>query len=381
MTWPASTPSPLSPFTRRAVGGLNPCASAPSKSPKFARVLRKASVVRPAHERFRPDRRRCRLYRLAQGQVLVQSGHEAIVLDNNPLSTGFRDAVSYVRLIEGDLADQTPLDRIFSENSIAAVMHFAALSQGGESMREPARYYRNNVANTQNLLDSILQHGVKHFIFSSTAAIFGEPETTLIDEQHPQRHINPYGRSKRMVKKMLSNYDSTYGLHSVCLRYFNTAGAAPEGELWKRHDPESQLIPLVLQAASGSRDHIAIYGNHYPTPDGTCVRDFIHVWDLCSANLLALEHLLADRGSNFFTLGSGEGFSAQKAIDTARWVTGQSIPEIVQERRAGDPAVLLVADSQKARQTLGWQPIFEGRATIVGHAREWEVIYSKTSCQ
>ena len=302
-------------------------------------------------------------------KMLVQSGHEVIILDN--LSTGFRDAARYGRLIEGDLADQALLDRIFAEDDIAAVLHFAALSQVGESMREPARYYRNNVANTPNLLDAMLRHGVRRFIFSSTAAIFGEPEAPLINEQHPQRPINPYGRGKRMVEEMLGDYDRAYGLRSVCLRYFNAAGADPEGELGERHDPESHLIPLVLQTASGRRDHIAVYGNDYPTPDGTCIRDYIHVWDLCSAHLLALEHLLADGGSDIFNLGNGTGFSVQKVIDTARRVTGKAIPSVVQERRAGDPAVL-VADSAKARAELGWQPRFDRINTIIAHAWDWE---------
>jgi len=173
------------------------------------------------------------------------------------------------------------------------------------------------------------------------------------------------------VEEMLEDYDYAYGLRSVCLRYFNAAGADPEGELGERHDPESHLIPLVLQAASGRRDHIAVYGNDYPTPDGTCIRDYIHVWDLCSAHLLALEHLLTDGGSDAFNLGNGTGFSVRDVIDTARRVTGRSIPELIRERRAGDPAVL-VADSQKARRELGWQPSFEGLDTIVAHAWEWE---------
>jgi len=302
-------------------------------------------------------------------KMLVQSGHSVIVLDN--LCTGFRDAVRYGRLIEGNLADSTLLDQIFTENDIAAVLHFAALSQVGESMREPARYYWNNVANTQNLLDAMLRHGVKRFIFSSTAAIFGEPETPLIDEQHPQRPINPYGRSKRMVEEMLADYDQAYGLHSVCLRYFNAAGADPEGELGERHNPESHLIPLVLQAASGRRDHIAVFGNDYPTPDGTCIRDYIHVWDLCSAHLLALEHLLADGRSDAFNLGNGTGFSVQEVIDTARQVTGRKIPVQIQDRRPGDPAVL-VADSQKARRELGWEPRFAALEQIIAHAWGWE---------
>jgi len=302
-------------------------------------------------------------------KMLVQSGHSVIVLDN--LCTGFRDAVRYGRLIEGDLADSALLDQIFTENDIAAVLHFAALSQVGESMREPARYYRNNVANTQNLLDAMLRHGVKRFIFSSTAAIFGEPKTPLIDEHHPQRPINPYGHSKRMVEEVLADYDKAYGLRYVCLRYFNAAGADPEGELGERHDPETHLIPLVLQAASGRRDHIAVFGNDYPTPDGTCVRDYIHVWDLCSAHLLALEHLLADGRSDAFNLGNGAGFSVQEVIHTARRVTGRKIPVQIQDRRPGDPAVL-VADSQKARRGLGWEPRFAALEQIIAHAWGWE---------
>jgi UDP-glucose 4-epimerase len=298
-------------------------------------------------------------------KILVQSGHSVIVLDN--LCTGFRDAVRYGRLVEGDLADSTLLDQIFTENDVAAVLHFAALSQVGESMREPARYYRNNVANTQNLLDAMLRHGVKRFIFSSTAALFGEPETPLIDEQHPQRPINPYGRSKQMVEEMLADYDQAYGLRYVCLRYFTAAGDDPDGELGERHDPESHLIPLVLQAASGRRDHIAVFGNDYPTPDGTCIRDYIHVWDLCSAHLLALEHLLADGESDIFNLGNGTGFSVQEVIDKARQVTGREIPVQIQNRRPGDPAIL-VADSQKARRKLGWEPRFAALDQIIAHA-------------
>ncbi|WP_312284029.1 UDP-glucose 4-epimerase GalE [Candidatus Igneacidithiobacillus taiwanensis] len=302
-------------------------------------------------------------------KMLVQSGYEVLVLDN--LSTGFRDAVRYGQLIEGDFADQVFLEQLFSTQHIDAVLHFAALSQVGESVREPARYYRNNVANTQNLLDAMLRHDVRRFLFSSTAALFGEPEYTPIDEQHPQRPINPYGRSKRMVEEMLADYDQAYGLRSVSLRYFNAAGADPEGELGERHDPESHLIPLVLQAASGRRESIAIYGNDYPTPDGTCVRDYIHVWDLCSAHLLALEHLLVDGESAAYNLGNGKGFSVQEVIDTARKVTGQSIPVVLQGRRSGDPAIL-VADSQKARQELGWLPRFGDLETIIDHAWAWE---------
>ena len=302
-------------------------------------------------------------------KMLALSGYEVLILDN--ISTGFRDAARYGRFIEGDLADQALLDWIFANNSIAAVLHFAALSQVGESMREPSRYYRNNASNTQNLLDVMLKHGVKHFIFSSTAAIFGEPKASLINEQHQQRPINPYGRSKRMVEEMLLDYGAAYGLRSVSLRYFNAAGADPEGELGERHEPESHLIPLVLQVALGSRDRIAIYGNDYPTPDGTCVRDYIHIWDLCSAHLLALDHLLAGGESDAFNLGNGIGFSVREVIESACRVTGRNIPVIVQDRRAGDPATL-VADSQKARRDLGWKPRFAALDQIIAHAWEWE---------
>jgi UDP-glucose 4-epimerase len=303
-------------------------------------------------------------------KMLVQNGYEVLILDN--LSTGFRDAVRYGRFIEGDLADQSLLDQIFRENDIVAVLHFAALSQVAESMREPARYYRNNVALTQNLLDTMLRHDVRRFIFSSTAAIFGEPETSTIDEQHPQRPINPYGCSKRMVEEILDDYDSAYGLRSVCLRYFNAAGADPEGELGERHDPESHLIPLLLQVASGRRDHIAIYGDDYPTPDCTCIRDYIHVWDLCSAHLLALERLLAYGGSDVFNLGNGKGFSVQEVKDTVHRVTGRPIFTAIKKRRLGDSA-RLVANSEKARRELGWTPRFNAMDIIIEHAWHWEL--------
>jgi UDP-glucose 4-epimerase len=303
-------------------------------------------------------------------KMLAQNNYEVIILDN--LSTGFRDAARFGHLVEGDLADRDLLDRIFSEHSVAAVLHFAALSQVSESMREPARYYHNNVTNTQNLLDSMGRHGIRRFIFSSTAAIFGEPEYTPIDEKHRQCPINPYGRSKRMVEEMLEDYDRSYSMRFVSLRYFNAAGADPEGDLGERHDPESHLIPFVLQVASGRRRHIAIYGDDYPTPDGTCIRDFIHVWDLCSAHLLALEHLLNDGESNSFNLGNGLGYSVQDVVKTARRITGRIILEEIQDRRPGDPAVL-VADSQNARQKLGWRQRFRNLDVIIQHAWQWEL--------
>jgi len=211
------------------------------------------------------------------------------VLDN--LSSGHRDAVLCGELIVGDLADCEFLDRMFEEYSFDVVMHFASSIMVGESVVNPSKYYRNNVANTQNLLDAMVDHGVNQFIFSSTAAIFGEPEYTPIDEKHPKAPINPYGRSKWMVEQMLEDYDRAYGLKSVCLRYFNAAGADPECELGERHDPETHLIPLVLQAASGKRDAITVFGRDYDTADGTCIRDYIHVNDLCDAHWLAIQRL------------------------------------------------------------------------------------------
>ncbi|WP_308388395.1 UDP-glucose 4-epimerase GalE [Acidithiobacillus sp. AMEEHan] len=302
-------------------------------------------------------------------KMLAQAQYPVTVLDN--LCTGFADAARHGELVTGDLADTVLLERLFAEHSFAAVFHFAALSQVGESVQIPERYYRNNVANTLNLLDAMRRYGVDRFIFSSTAAIFGEPQYTPVDELHPTQPINPYGRSKRMVEEMLADLGQSYGLRSVCLRYFNAAGADPHGELGERHDPESHLIPLVLQAASGRRPQISVFGSDYPTPDGTCIRDYIHVWDLCSAHLLALEHLLQDGESIALNLGNGQGFSVQEVIDSARRVTGQEIRVQEQVRRPGDPAIL-VADSARARQFLGWQPKYADLDTIIAHAWAWE---------
>ncbi|WP_348550803.1 UDP-glucose 4-epimerase GalE [Acidithiobacillus sp.] len=302
-------------------------------------------------------------------KMLAQAGYGVVVLDN--LCTGFADAARYGTLVVGDLADPVALKALFTAHEFAAVLHFAALSQVGESVQAPDRYYRNNVANTLNLLDTMVRHQVQRFIFSSTAAIFGEPESATITEAHPQRPINPYGRSKRMVEEILADYGHSFGLRSVALRYFNAAGADPEGELGERHDPESHLIPLILQAASGRRSQIAVFGTDYPTRDGTCIRDYIHVWDLCQAHLLALQHLLADGESLALNLGNGLGFSVQEVIDGAGRVTGRKIPVRQEARRAGDPATL-VADSAQARERLGWQPEYADLDTILAHAWAWE---------
>jgi UDP-glucose 4-epimerase len=300
---------------------------------------------------------------------LCQEGFEVTVLDN--LSTGFREAVTGGRLIEGDLADRQGLESLFAAERFAGVMHFASYIQVGESVREPAKYYRNNVANTQNLLDAMTAHGVRYFIFSSSAAIFGEPVRTPIDESHPKNPVNPYGRSKWMVEQMLADYEAAYGLKSVCLRYFNAAGADPAGEIGERHNPETHLIPLVLQAASGQRPALTVFGTDYPTPDGSCIRDYIHVTDLCDAHLLALHRLWETDGSAVYNLGNGNGFSVHQVIETARRVTGCDIPVHRGERRVGDPAVL-VADATRARRELHWRPRYAELATIIAHAWQWE---------
>lgn len=301
--------------------------------------------------------------------ALLEAGHEVAVLDN--LSYGYRDAVPAECLVEGDVADTALLDRLLSGVRFDGVMHFAAFIQVGESVQDPAKYYRNNVANTQLLLDAMVRHGIQRFIFSSTAAIFGEPIYVPIDEAHPVHPINPYGRSKLMVEQMLEDYDHAYGLKSVCLRYFNAAGADPQARVGERHDPETHLIPLVLQAASGRRNQITVYGTDYDTPDGTCIRDYIHVSDLCQAHLLALDRLMAGGSSARYNLGNGNGFSVREVIDTARAVTGREVLVAYGERRAGD-AARLVADSRMISVELGWQPRHAALDEIVRHAWLWE---------
>ena len=305
-------------------------------------------------------------------KMLALEGFTPITLDN--LSGGRLEAVTHGELIIGDIADRTMLNEIFAAHDIQAVMHFASLIQVGESVTHPARYYRNNVSATLNLLDAMVDHGVEPIIFSSTAAIFGNPCYTPIDEQHPTAPINPYGRGKWMVEQMLSDYEAAYGLRSICLRYFNAAGADPEGELGECHEPETHLIPLVLQVASGRRDKIVINGADYETPDGTCVRDYIHVHDLCKAHLLALRQLLAGGTCGRYNLGNGQGFSITEVIKTVERVTGHIIPKEYGPRRVGDPATL-VADSARAHKELGWQPQFPQLETIVQHAWQWERLH------
>lgn len=300
---------------------------------------------------------------------LSLAGNEVITLDN--LSYGYRDAVKYGEFIEGDLGDSLLLDDIFENSAIDAVMHFAGFIQVGESVSEPAMYYHNNVVNTHTLLDAMLRHKIKNFIFSSTAAIFGEPDYTPIDETHAKHPINPYGHSKLMIEQLLDDYDKAYGLRSTCLRYFNAAGADPDGELGERHVPETHLIPLILQAASGRRDDIKVFGDDYATDDGTCVRDYIHINDLCEAHSLALHKMIKQDKSARYNLGNGKGFSVKQVIDVAKTVSGNDFKVTIEPRRDGDPAVL-VADSTLAKAELNWQPQFAELGAIVETAWRWE---------
>ena len=299
---------------------------------------------------------------------LRRAGFHPVVADD--LSSGHREAVLDAPLHVGDIGDCAFVDAVLGEVRPAAVMHFASFIQVGESVVDPARYYRNNVTATQALLDGMRAHGIDKFIFSSTAAIFGDPQYVPIDEAHPKVPINPYGRSKWFVEQMLEDYDHAYGLKSVCLRYFNAAGADPEGELGECHEPETHLIPLLLQVASGRRPHITVYGEDYATADGTCIRDYIHVEDLAEAHLLALRQLLAGAGSARYNLGNGSGYSVREVIETVRKISGQPVTVVMGERRAGDPPAL-VADARAAREALGWQPRYADLDTIVGHA--WAV--------
>jgi UDP-glucose 4-epimerase len=299
---------------------------------------------------------------------LKRAGYTTIVLDN--LVFGHREFADPQELIVGDLSDKELLDKVFSENRIDAVMHFAAYAYVGESVENPSKYYRNNVVGTINLLDAMTGYNVKHFIFSSTCATYGEPVEIPMTEKHPQAPINPYGQTKLMVEKILRDYDTAYGLKSVCLRYFNAAGADPDGGIGEDHNPETHLIPLVLDAAAGIRPIITVFGRDYPTSDGTCIRDYIHVTDLADAHLLALNYLKEKNQSDVFNLGNGNGFSVDQVIETSRAITGKHIPVVYGARRAGDPAVL-IGSSEKAAQVLGWKPQFDDLQKIISTAWNW----------
>ena len=304
-------------------------------------------------------------------KALEERGFQTIVLDS--LVYGHRDLIETnlkAKLVAGDINDRAFLDRLFSTTKIDAVMHFAAFAYVGESVTDPAKYYRNNVVGTLTLLDAMREHGVTNFVFSSTCATYGNPQSIPITEDHPQNPINPYGAGKLAIERVLKDYDPAYGLKSVIFRYFNAAGADPDGLFGEDHNPETHLIPLILQAAAGKRASISVFGTDYDTPDGTCIRDYIHVTDLAQAHVLGLEYLLEHQTSQIFNLGNGNGFSVKEVVDTARQVTGKEIAIEECPRRVGDPAVL-IGSSTKARQMLGWEPKYADLNAIVKHAWNW----------
>ncbi len=300
--------------------------------------------------------------------LLLEKGYDVVVADN--LCTGHWQAVKGgARLRVGDVRDAAFLDRVFSEFPIDGVINFAAFSLVGESVRDPLKYYGNNVAGAVSMLTAMKNHGVDKIVFSSTAATYGEPEKQPIEETDRTEPTNPYGASKLAIEGLLKWSDRAYGIRYAALRYFNAAGANTDADIGEDHSPETHLIPIVLQAALGKRDHVGIYGDDYPTEDGTCIRDYIHVRDLVSAHLLALEYLDGGGESGPFNLGNGSGFSVKEIIETARKVTGRPIPAEVEPRRAGDPSVL-IASNRKAREVLGWTPEL-GLEKIIADAWAW----------
>jgi UDP-glucose 4-epimerase len=301
-------------------------------------------------------------------KALHQEGYETVVFDS--LINGHREAVKWGTFVKGDLGNPDELEKVFSTYDIDAVFHFAAFTYVGESVEDPEKYYYNNVGNTLNLLKVMRKHGCNKIIFSSTCATYGEPEKLPLTEDMPQHPINPYGATKLMVERIFKDYHAAYGLEFVVLRYFNAAGADPDGEIGESHNPETHLIPLVLDAASGKRADIKVFGTDYDTPDGSCIRDYVHVTDLASAHLLALHHLEAGRGSDFFNLGNARGTSVLEVVEAARRVTGRDFKATMTERRPGDPPKL-VGSSEKAMRVLGWRPRFADIDVIVEHAWNW----------
>jgi UDP-glucose 4-epimerase len=303
--------------------------------------------------------------------ALQQAGYEVVIFDN--LDYGHREIAEDVlqaELIIGDTRDRAALDRLFATHHIDAVMHFAAYIAVGESVENPALYYQNNVVGSLTLLAAMLAAGIKKFVFSSTCAVYGVPEFTPLTESHPFAPISPYAASKLMVENILSDFDLAYGLKSVRFRYFNASGADASGKLGEDHSPETHLIPLILLTALKQREHINVFGTDYPTPDGTCIRDYIHVSDLASAHVLGLKYLLEGGESQVFNLGNGNGFSVKDVIETAKKVTGEEIKVVYGDRRAGDPPIL-VGSSDRARQVLGWNPQYANLDRIIADAWQW----------
>lgn len=299
-----------------------------------------------------------------------EKGIETVILDN--LCEGHREAALGSRLIVGDCGDGQLLDRIFSEEPYDAVIHFAAFTSVGESVAEPRKYFRNNVGNMMTLMDAAVDHGIGYFVFSSSAAVFGEPEEIPIREDHPQRPINPYGETKMIGERMLADYERAYGLHSCSFRYFNAAGDSSDSLIGESHDPETHLIPLVIRAALGKRLPLQVFGGDYDTRDGSCIRDYVHVEDLASAHYLGLRYIMEHNVSEQFNLGSENGFTVLEIIRAFEKVAGIPVPYAMAGRRAGDPAVL-VAGNEKAKTLLGWTPEKSRLETILADAYQWEL--------
>ena len=301
-------------------------------------------------------------------KFLNKAGVKTLVFDN--LVYGHRESVKWGEFILGDLADRDQISLCFEKYPIKAVMHFSAFAYVGESVTHPAKYYLNNVSNTLNLLEAMRKSGVRYFIFSSTCATYGVPENIPITEDHPQKPVNPYGKSKLMIEEILADYDKAYGIRHINLRYFNAAGADPEGEVGEDHDPETHLIPLAVYAALGKREDINIFGTDYSTKDGTCIRDYIHVNDLSEAHIKALKYLMDKDTSNSFNLGNGVGHSVWEIIDAVKRVSRRNFKIVESKRREGDPPVL-ISNYDKAVKTLGWKPKFTEIDTVVETAYRW----------
>lgn len=307
-------------------------------------------------------------------KLLNRRGYSTVVFDS--LVYGSREFVKWGEFVLGDLADKDQIRLCFRKYPIDTVMHFSAFAYVGQSVADPARYYLNNVANTLNLLEAMREEGaVRHFIFSSSCATYGIPEGIPITEDHPQKPVNPYGRSKLMIEEILKDYDKAYGIKHVSLRYFNAAGADPEGDVGERHNPETHLIPLTIYAALGINEDVEIFGTDYSTRDGTCIRDYIHVMDLADAHVRAMEYLKTREESDSFNLGNGNGYSVREIIETVKRISKKDFEVIEAERREGDPPVL-VGSSRKAMEILGWKPQYADIETIVETAYRW---HSKTT--
>lgn len=305
---------------------------------------------------------------------LVRAGEDVVIADN--LVTGFRSAVpEKAKFYKGDIRDFNFLDNLFKAEKIDAVIHFAAFSLVGESVNLPLKYYDNNLCGTKVLLEAMVKNNVNRIVFSSTAAVYGEPENIPILESDRTLPTNPYGETKRAMERMFHWSSLAHGINYVSLRYFNACGADESGTIGEAHNPESHLIPLILQVPNGKRESVSIFGTDYDTPDGTCVRDYIHVTDLAQAHILAVKYLLEGKQSDIFNLGNGVGYSVREVIDTARKVTGHDIPAVESERRAGDPA-RLVASSAKAKEVLGWNPVHDSLEEIISSAWNWHKHHS-----